>query len=357
MKKLYNKALFYQYLYNGKWIILFGIIIFYISVYGETQNLFTALKMNISSIYTNKMDSRSILYLFIMCVILFGIYIFTTGFNKRNNLTFLNASPFTRKEIKKNEILFLLYSLSIFILIFIYMNLCLYYNQRELLSISCNYIYVLISDTLRLVFVGCLFIVYLEFMDMIFSNTIFTIIAMIILPLAFICNFLCIISVLKNVKLFSFGGIINIILAKIVNIIINYLLLGYYNISKIESIITYLFLLLIIVVGFILIDKINKKFTINNLNKFFSFGIVKKLFIWTTSLSVVNFVIAMLFNNYMYKIYYEKFYNENPYYIGEIPLPFNLLEKILIFIIISIIVILITKFLVNKINKFVERII
>ena len=62
-------------------------------------------------------------------------------------------------------------------------------------------------------------------------------------------------------------------------------------------------------------------------------------------------------NNYMYKKYYEKFYDESPYYIGEIPLPFNLLEKILIFIIISIIVILITKFLVNKINKFVERII
>ena len=356
MKKLYNKALFYQYLYNGKWIILFGIIIFYISVYGETQNLFTALKSNISSIYTNRMDSRSILYLFIMCVILFGIYIFTTGFNKRNNLTFLNASPFTRKEIKKNEILFLLYSLSIFILIFIYMNLCLYY-KRELLSISYNYIYVLISDTLRLIFIGCLFIVYLEFMDMIFSNTIFTIIAMIIFPLAFICNFLCIVSILKNIELFSFGGIINIILAKIVNIIINYLLLGYYNITKIESIITYLFLLLIIVVGFILIDKINKKFTINNLNKFFSFGIVKKIFIWVTSLSVVNFIIAMLFNNYMYEIYYEKFYNENPYYIGQTPLPFNLLEKILIFIIISIIVILITKFLVKKINKFVERII
>ena len=55
--------------------------------------------------------------------------------------------------------------------------------------------------------------------------------------------------------------------------------------------------------------------------------------------------------------FYEKFYNENPYYIGQTPLPFNLLEKILIFIIISIIVILITKFLVKKINKFVERII
>ncbi|MEI3338090.1 MAG: hypothetical protein V8R02_11680 [Clostridium sp.] len=356
MKKLYNKALFYQYLYNGKWIILFGIIIFYISVYGETQNLFTALKSNISSIYTNKMDSRSILYLFIMCVILFGIYIFTTGFNKRNNLTFLNASPFTRKEIKKNEILFLLYSLSIFVFIFIYMNLCLYYNQRELLSISYNYIYVLISDTLRLIFIGCLFIVYLEFMDMIFSNTIFTIIAMIIFPLAFICNFLCIVSILENIELFSFSGIINSVLSKIENIIISYLLLGRYDITKIESIITYLFLLLIIVVGFILIDKINKKFTINNLNKFFSFAIVKKIFIWVTSLSVVNLIISMLFNKYMYEIYNEKFYNENPYYIGQTPLPFNLLEKILIFIIISIIVILITKFLVKKINKFVERI-
>lgn len=357
MKKLYNKALFYQYLYNGKWVILFGVIIFYITIYGETQNLFTTLKMNISLIYTNKMESRSILYLFIMCAILFGIYIFTTGFNKINNLTFLNASPFTRKEIKKNEILFLLYSLSIFVFIFIYINLCLYYNQRELLSISYNYIYVLVSDTLRLFFIGCLFIVYLEFMDMIFSNTIFTIIAMIIFPVAFICNFLCIITISSDIGLFAFSGVINSILNKIENISINYLLLGYYDITRIESVITYLLLLLIIIVGFILIDKINKKFTINNLNKFFSFAIVKKIFIWVTSLSVVNVIATMLLDNYMYKIYYEKFYDENPYHMGEIQLPFNLLEKILIFIIISIIVILITKFLVNKINKFIERII
>ena len=36
MKKLYNKALFYQYLYTGKWPILFGVIIFFISTYGES---------------------------------------------------------------------------------------------------------------------------------------------------------------------------------------------------------------------------------------------------------------------------------------------------------------------------------
>lgn len=118
MKKLYNKALFYQYLYTGKWPILFGVIIFFIATYGETKSMFSIFKINISSLASNKMEPRGILYLFIICVALFMIYIFITGFNKRNNLTFLNSSPFTRKEIKQNEILFLLLSLIIFVFIF-----------------------------------------------------------------------------------------------------------------------------------------------------------------------------------------------------------------------------------------------
>ncbi|MGM9978801.1 MAG: hypothetical protein ACI33J_08395 [Clostridium sp.] len=357
MKKLYNKALFYQYLYTGKWPILFGVIIFFIATYGETQSMFSILKINISSLYSNKMEPRGILYLFIICVALFVIYIFITGFNKRNNLTFLNSSPFTRKEIKQNEILFLLLSLIIFVFIFLYVNICLYYNQRELLSISSMYISTLVNDTLRLFYIGFLFIIYLEFMDMIFSNTVFTIISMMIFPFTIIINFLCIVSILDSLGIYiSNNYIINIILNKISDSI-RYLIIGILSPSLIEKIMIYLVLSLIIVLGLIFINKINKQFTINNINKFFSFIIVKKLFLWITSLSIVNFIFTFIISNCMNKFYYEKFYYENPYYTGITPSPFSLIEGIVLFVIISIVILLISKFLVERFNKLIEQII
>ncbi|MCI7442489.1 MAG: hypothetical protein MSA89_05325 [Clostridium sp.] len=357
MKKLYNKALFYQYLYTGKWPILFGVIIFFIVTYGETQSMFSILKINISSLYSNKMEPRGILYLFIICVALFVIYIFITGFNKRNNLTFLNSSPFTRKEIKQNEILFLLLSLIIFVFIFLYVNICLYYNQRELLSISSMYISTLVNDTLRLFYIGFLFIIYLEFMDMIFSNTVFTIISMMIFPFTIVIDFLCILSILELLGVYIFSNYsINIILSKISESI-RYLTIGILSLSLIEKIIIYLVLSLIIVLGFIFIDKINKKFTINNINKFFNFIIVKKIFLWITSLSIVNFIFTIIIGSCMNKFYYEKFYYENPYYTGITPSPFSLLEGIVLFMIISIAILLISKFLVERFNKLIEQII
>ena len=357
MKKLYNKALFYQYLYTGKWPILFGVIIFFISTYGETQTMFYSLKMNISLIASNKMEARGISYLFIICVALFVIYIFITGFNKRNNLTFLNSSPFTRKEIKQNEILFLLLSLIIFVFIFLYVNICLYYNQRELLSISSMYISTLVNDTLRLFYIGFLFIIYLEFMDMLFSNTVFTIISMMIFPFVIIINFLSIVSILDSLGIYiSSNYIINSILSKFENSI-RYLIIGILSPSLIEKIIIYLILSLIIILGLIFIDKINKKFTINNINKFFNFIIVKKIFLWITSLSIVNFIFALIIVNCINKFYYEKFYYENPYYTGISPSPFSLIEGILLFLVVSIVIILISKFLVERINKFIEQII
>lgn len=357
MKKLYNKALFYQYLYTGKWPILFGVIIFFIATYGETKSMFSILKINISSLASNKMEPRGILYLFIICVALFMIYIFITGFNKRNNLTFLNSSPFTRKEIKQNEILFLLLSLIIFVFIFLYVNICLYYNERELLSISSMYISILVNDTLRLFYMGFLFIIYLEFMDMIFSNTVFTIISMMIFPFAIIINFLCTVYILDSLGIYiSSNYIINNILSKVENSI-RYLIIGILNPSLIEKIMIYLVLSLIIVLGLIFINKINKKFTINNINKFFSFIIVKKIFLWITSLSIVNFIFTIIIGSCMNKFYYEKFYYENPYYTGITPSPFNLLEGIVLFIIISIAILLISKFLVERFNKLIEQII
>lgn len=359
MGKLYNKALFYQYFYTGKWAILFGIIIFSISSYGETENLFSILRNGISIISTNKMENRGILYLFILCVILFGIYIFITGFNKRSNLTFLNSSPFTRKEIKRNEILFLLFSLIIFVALFIYINVCLYYNERELLSISSMYIETLVNDTLRLFFVGFLFIVYLEFMDMIFSNTIFTIILMVVFPLVLLFDFTMLLGILQNIGISA-----NNIIRSIFNIIesfISCLLFGYNShglrINFMDGIKIYLAAALIIAIGIVLINKINKKFTINNVNKFFSFILARKIFIWVISFSIVNSIASISISAYMEKSYYEKFYTANPYYTGVNPTPFTTTESILLFIIIAVVIVVLSRLLGNRINKLLEKII
>ena len=219
------------------------------------------------------------------------------------------------------------------------------------------YISTLVNDTLRLFYIGFLFIFYLEFMDMLFSNTVFTIISMMIFPFTIIINFLSIVSILDYLGIYiSSNYIINSILSK-VSYSIRYLIIGILNPSLIEKMMIYLVLSLIIVLGLIFINKINKQFTINNINKFFSFIIVKKLFLWITSLSIVNFIFTFIISNCMNKFYYEKFYYENPYYTGITPSPFSLIEGIVLFVIISIVILLISKFLVERFNKLIEQII
>ena len=144
MKKLYNKALMYQFFYLGKWALLVSVILYGIFTYSLVNNNLVYLRSKIS-LYSenpffgsNTLDNLNSYYVIWLYLIIFLLYIVVTGFNKRNNMTFLTSGPYSKEEIKKNEILFLMICLFLIVFTFIYINICLYVRDNSLLSLASN---------------------------------------------------------------------------------------------------------------------------------------------------------------------------------------------------------------------------
>ena len=114
MKKYYNKALFYQSFYNGKWGILGGSILFFLIMYSSMSGNLNNLKYQISNLEGNSIYLNSSFFVISTFLIILLVYVMITGFNKRNNITFITSGPYTKEEVKRNEFLFLFFTLCLF---------------------------------------------------------------------------------------------------------------------------------------------------------------------------------------------------------------------------------------------------
>lgn len=305
MKPLYNKALMYQFFYLGKWALLVSMLIYGIVTYGILNTNLTTLSFNISSLEGNTLDNSNESYVILLCLILFLLYVVVTGFNKRSNMTFLTSGPYSKEEIKKNEILFLAISLFLLVFTFLYINICLYLRYNSLLSLANSEYIVLFSSTMRLLIVGTAFIAYLTFMDMLFSNTIISILAMIGTPIILTVNVTLIsyiAHILNSFHLYYFS--LGRVISNIVMAIINYVF-GNRIIYDKTVYISIIIILIITVIAFLITWRINKNFALNKINNFFAFprveGIVFSIISFTISLVGLVMIIRTLLNfNYLY---------------------------------------------------------
>lgn len=116
MKKYYNKALFYQSFYNVKWGILGGVILFFLLVYYNTSISLGNVKYSISNLESNYIYLNTEVFVLSLFLLILLVYVMITGFNKRNNITFITGGPYTKEEVKKNEFLFLFLTLCLFVI-------------------------------------------------------------------------------------------------------------------------------------------------------------------------------------------------------------------------------------------------
>ncbi|MEO2495705.1 hypothetical protein ABHA36_16095, partial [Clostridium paraputrificum] len=184
MKKYYNKALFYQSFYNGKWGILGGSILFFLIMYSSMSGNLNNLKYQISNLEGNSIYLNSSFFVISTFLIILLVYVMITGFNKRNNITFITSGPYTKEEVKRNEFLFLFFTLCLFTLVAAYAIMCVYIRNKDLLPYIFNPWGYSIFILIKIFTLGLAFIVYLSFMDMFFSNLIFTLIALVGFPMA-----------------------------------------------------------------------------------------------------------------------------------------------------------------------------
>ncbi|CUO66814.1 hypothetical protein [Clostridium paraputrificum] len=352
MKKYYNKALFYQSFYNGKWGILGGSILFFLIMYSSMNSYLNNLKYQISNLEGNSIYLDSSFFVITTFLIILLVYVMITGFNKRNNITFITSGPYTKEEVKKNEFLFLFFTLCLFTLVAAYAVMCVYIRNKELLPYIynpwVNYIFIIA----KIFVLGLAFIVYLSFMDMLFSNLIFTLIALVGFPIGIFVNLITL-GQLYFYKVDQYNSLaFNIynILRKIIDYIGDVISFITYDYTFYRSSRHILFIIIAYLLGSIFVyylsKFINKKIIINNINKFFVFPLVGKITVFTG-------VFSLLLGGLYYIIVlgdFNWFLLKNELYISNLVYVLGITFILGLIIVVSI---YLTQIILKKVNKYI----
>ncbi len=300
MKKFVNKALMYQSFQKAKWMMTFSLLVFFISCYFINKSRFRIINSSIANLSTNEFSSFDLSIIVLICLILFLIYTMITGTRKKEYRDFLGSGPYTKEDIKKNEILFLSLSLFIIVLFFVYINVCFYFKEEYLISITSKYFLIMFKDIVKILVIGFAFIAYLLFMELLFSNTTFFTFMLLITPIVLLFNFLFIYITMINLNTVNIlPEKIYRILEKCLRALWDYLFNAYnaynaYSLGLKYELIAIFILCIATIIIFILMWQINKRLNKNRSNKFFTFPFVGNIFSYVFSFSIVNFVAYLI---------------------------------------------------------------
>lgn len=303
MKKLYNKALMYQYFYIGKWILLIGSGILALSAYYFANSNISLFRGRIAQFQDNE-SLVDFMSLALLIAILFVANIAKTGFNKRSVQAFILSGPYSKEEIKINEIIYLIIMLFTLTGVYIYINLCITYREQELIKLSSLYMIAFTYNIVRMLLVGMAFIVYITIIDMLFSSSIVTVAIAVSLPVTVLAVAGTIFSYLNIDGTNYMLNRIYRYLISIFNFLVANEIFYERGIFNKRVIIT---ILIFILVGAICIWLLNKKITYNLTNRVFAFKAVEKATLLIYSISFGIIIVL----NYMNVRFYRKVISDN----------------------------------------------
>lgn len=179
MKKYLNKGLLYQWFNSAKAVIFLGLIVWGYIAYTRIGGQIDQMTWHISNNFDNQFYTFGLYNYIELGIIFVIIHLAGQGLSKRNNLMFLNSSPYTKKQIKYNEIISLAITEVLFIAVFIYMAAIRYFNYSNLLSIVDGYFQIICIEVLKMILFGMIGILYVMIIDSMFSNSIIGLIGMI----------------------------------------------------------------------------------------------------------------------------------------------------------------------------------
>ena len=313
MKKLFNKALLYQYYMLGRGAMMLGSFIFALVSYFIIKSQLSDVRYGIAAFHFNTISYINISVPLVSWIVLSAVYFFITGINKKNSMIFLQSGPFTKEQININRIFILFVSLILMVLVYIYVFLCLGYKNQELISFIPNFYRVFTRDIMRITLCGMAFISYLVFMDMAFSNIILEIIMIPLCPLLMAL----IISSFSEIYFDVLGHSIysNFIFDKLGDLVsCIYYYVGYnsyagaYNaVPEFLSAKQTMFVILILTcLLFAASWFLNKKYKMNNVNKLFNFRPIQVVFEYFISLNLVLLIQSIIINIYRVKFFEGK---------------------------------------------------
>jgi len=189
MRKYLNKGLLYEWFTASKVPILIGLITWGIVAHMILKSDIMLIKNEIAQAESNSFYTVDLGEYFILGVIFLAIYIFASGVSKRNTTMFLCSGPYTKKQIKINELICLLITLGLFILMYVYIAFTIYVRNNELIFIINGFPQVILIEVIRLLLFGIIGILLMLVIDLLFSNSIMAYFGMMALGVSTICIF------------------------------------------------------------------------------------------------------------------------------------------------------------------------
>lgn len=286
-----KKSLIYQWFYTTKWAVFLALIVWALySKFVIVEDKISYLKYNIGSLTSDKINHISLTDLVFFLMILVFVYILSNGLNKRSKIMLINSGPYTRNDIFLNNLICNLSVLVLLIVIYVYIYICSGIRYRELLLYCSNYYFMLLLDIIKLFVMGILVISYTLLIDILFSNSIVTIIGVIGIP---ICT---IISLVMNMDLFYFYNKF-----PLQNSFINKFLIYlrfYVNEEHIKPNYRdfYIISIFIIIIAFIilyLVKKLNNMIHIERVSNFFVFDFAQYISVFIVSMALSSICVVI----------------------------------------------------------------
>jgi hypothetical protein len=204
MKKYLNKGLIYNWFNSAKVPIIIGLLIWGFIANEIISNEIIQTKSRISDLFSNGFTTTNIDKYFGLGVIFVAIYFIAQGINKRNAAMFLASGPYTKKQIKYNELMCLLITLVFFTLAYSYIALMAYVRNRELLSIIDGYGTIILIEIARIVLIGIIGILFMLTVDLLFSNTVIGFISMIfVIPVSIYVILMKVFEIIDYTRIYS----------------------------------------------------------------------------------------------------------------------------------------------------------
>ncbi|MGG7098110.1 hypothetical protein [Clostridium sardiniense] len=345
MKNIIKKSLIYQWFYTTKWAILLATFIWTSYSYLNICNhKIIDFKNRIASFNSDKFILIDVLSIAVFICLIILVYIAGNGLKKRSKMIVISSGPYNRNEIFWNNFLCNIGIVILFIVIYIYLAICIRYKHSDVLYYCSNYYEVLFKDSFKLLVLGILTIAYSLLIDRLFSNSFVTIISIVLIPVSLIVFTIVNIGIIFNTNPVS-NNIYSYII-RIRDVFLSYLNYFQYELQK--DALYYLadnnkitifisFLILLISFGILFIVKLlNKKVKMENISNFFVFKNVKYVITFFASIAIGSYGSYIINEIFMINYFYNGKY-------------------IISFIFIEIILIIISNMIISKlISKFIK---
>ncbi|GAA0076241.1 hypothetical protein UT300005_06190 [Clostridium sp. CTA-5] len=345
MKKYLNKALLYYWFNSTRTMLLLGMLLWGCFANGILNSLYYHAMNNLSGLNGNNFCTAGLEQYFILGIIFLGIYFMASGINKRNTNMFLSSGPYTKQQIKYNELICFFITLGIFVLTYIYIGITFYIRNKERLSILNGYSTILTVEVIKIIIFGIIGILFMLIIDSLFSNNTISVIFMMVFPISFIC------CILQRIDRYVFMWINNVVQKEFIpkdirNSKFHALIDGWVDVSEIRMRNVFIgACILLIVVGILLVilNICQRKNSLETNIKFFASKWSEKVI--TVYLAVVS---GIIINGLIFKDY-----RDNLYYYGE-PIKLEIKKFITILgtdIVISAVLGIISYIIIKKLLK------